>query len=70
MSILARLILACLVSAASPTPSADAQRPDDTQATHVDSATQVAGESFSKLRKIHLVRPDLIAYPLVTDFIC
>lgn len=61
MSIFAKLIVVCL-AAGSPSPRLDVTPPAET--------VQVAGESFSKLRKIHLVRPDLIAYPLVIDFIC
>lgn len=35
-----------------------------------DSVVTSTEESLTKLRKVHLVRPDLIHYPLVTDFIC
>ena len=65
MSMFAQLIVACLAAApAAPMTSVDAASPPG------DVAIRVATESFSKLRKIHLVRPDLIAYPLVVDVIC
>ena len=61
MSTFAKLIVVCL-AVGSPSKQIDAPQAAD--------RVRVAGESFSKLRKIHLVRPDLIAYPLVIDFIC
>jgi hypothetical protein len=37
---------------------------------HLATELQAAAEYLTKLRKLHLVRPDLINYPLVTDFVC
>ena len=34
------------------------------------SQREASTEYLTKLRKLHLVRPDLINYPLVVDFIC
>ena len=63
MTILAQLLVACLAVGSSLHEAPSTVAP-------ADAMQQVAAESFSKLRKIHLVRPDLIAYPLVIDFIC
>ena len=27
-------------------------------------------DAFTKLKKVHLVRPDLIGYPLLYEFVC
>lgn len=62
MSIAARIVLACLAIAS--------MSGSHAAATNAAADDAVAADSFSKLRKIHLVRPDLIAYPLAIDFIC
>lgn len=60
-------ILISMTIATSTPPARDAVWPIVAAA---ESLTMRAEESFSKLRKVHLVRPDLIAYPLVIDVVC
>ena len=43
---------------------------DAARVTPADQSGQAAAEYLTKLRKLHLVRPDLINYPLVIDFVC
>ena len=64
MSFRSTLLLAALATLSSVAFS-DAPKP-----AAPDRSSQAAAEYLTKLRKLHLVRPDLIGYPLVVDFIC
>ena len=69
-SVLPATCLLALLSGVAPTPTGRAAQPA------VPAATGAAGEAVAgarpevRLRKLHLVRPDLIPYPIAYDVYC
>ena len=72
-SVISLVISLCLPPAAPATPSdalVAAAHPAAVQATELEASPVALLGARTKLRKLHLVRPDLIPFPLSYDVYC
>jgi hypothetical protein len=67
-TLLARLLCPVVLALACVAPSARPAAPAEAPAARGEAATAAKGET--RLRKLHLVRPDLIPYPIAFEVYC
>lgn len=58
-----------VATASSAHPGGQAATPTKSSSSAAVEST-IAGDAFTKYKKVHLVRPDLFSYPLFNEFVC